>query len=417
MARVETPSRMISLLPVYLVSIARTTASGLVNSAILYFMTYETSFDTYIVGIVGSVFNLGFITFVLTFGRFIDKFNRASILKIVSLILFVCSFMYLIPIGSIHVVVLFCCFRFLDGGVTGLFWTTVQSYAKYAAEIGNKCRNEYTSRYNFSWNFGIILGMTIGWLAALASNTNVYGLYINIIVVIIQLCSIVFLKKIPARIKKTTTSDGTGDGEKQEGSSNLNGLNQSEKKTISALPAIVVFLALLTHSFSQGAMSIFLPSKLIVISSVIFIPYMVSFINSVTQTFFITRGSHNEEKTIVPAILILPLLIGAGWLIIGTSTSVFVICLGVFILGMVQGTLYASGMRFLTNVAQQSGNSRIFAHYQFTMGFGRMIGPLLLGFLLEISLNAGFASLILFDLVVFSILVASFLLRKKARDK
>jgi hypothetical protein len=63
-------------------------------------------------------------------------------------------------------------------------------------------------------------------------------------------------------------------------------------------------------------------------------------------------------------------------------------------------------MRFVTSKAQESGSIGLFSWYQFIQGFGRIAGPFVLGFLIEIGLNAAWMAIVLFDAAVFLALIA-----------
>ncbi|MHA1699168.1 MAG: MFS transporter [Promethearchaeota archaeon] len=406
--------------PIIVSEIMRTGSSALMGIAIVNYLTFEVRFSSWIIGIIAAIYSAGFFTFNLGFSSFINRFKRKTILSFVSLVITACSFGYLIPISDLVSLIVFCVFRFFEGGVTGIFWSTVQSYSRYMAEISQDYRNRYISRYNAGFNVGIIVGTIIGWSATYMFRTNLLGFYINIILVLVQLFLILFvLRELPPSNGECNRSghvkadnDLTSQGEDLDKRT----LSTLELKTIKSLSIFMVFLALLTHSFSDGAMKVFIPEKLFIISSTSYMSYLIFFEKSISQTITITVGAHIPENWIVRLLIFLPVVIGAGWLIVGFHSSVVVMSFGFIMLGGVQGVLYSAGMRFLTNVSHQQRDSRIFTFYQVTMGGGRMIGPFILGFLLEFGLNVAFLSIIFFDVLVFSILLADFTSKNRIKN-
>jgi len=170
---------------------------------------------------------------------------------------------------------------------------------------------------------------------------------------------------------------------------------------------------LFTHSFTTGGLSIYLPAKILAFSLPSFVSYMFFFEQSIAQTASMTVGGRIKERQVIPAIFAGPAIIGLCWLLLGFSIEGIVMSVAIIVQSFMQGILYASGMRFLTNVAQARGKPGLFARFQFVMGFGRMSGPFIFGVLIEIGLGLAVMATVIFDLAVFTLLLVAIGVKKR----
>ncbi|MFX0101668.1 MAG: MFS transporter [Candidatus Hodarchaeota archaeon] len=402
------------LYPIWISEITRTASSSLIGIAITTYLEYEGIVTESVNGLITAIYSMGFLIFVAAFRNIIGNVERKKVLSLVSIVIFACSFGYFLPLTNVPSLILFCCFRFMDGAATGIFWATIQSYAKYFAEICPEMRNSYTSKYNFSFTFGIIVGQVVGWILAFFFDSLLVLVQFNLVFVFVQFIFMVFiLEKLPDMNNLGRNADCIN----TEKEPSVRALNSQEKRTITLLPVILVFLALLTHSLSDGAFKIFLPVKSNFLGYPKYVTYIIFFEKYLMQSITITAGAKVPEKAIIPTLVIMPAVIGAGWLIIGFNAGFLAISLGIMLLGTVQGLLYSSGMRFLTNISHSRNNPKIFTWYQMVMGGGRMTGTLFLGFLLEIGLEASFFTVFSFDMLIFGTLLVTWIKRKKTRIK
>ncbi len=404
----EAISRRRSLLPMYIAEACQTGGRGLFAIALVNYLLFERGFGTGETGVISAFYNLGFLAFTFLAGRAIDRFGRERLLEIVSIIIFVCSVYYLLPIERGASLVFFVAIRTVDGGATGIFWSAVQSYATKLAEINQAARNSFTSKYNFSWNAGSIIGTVAGWILTAESSTNLLGVYLSAIIAGIQLVAI-FSLRLVGKLKRD------GEGKKDNDTTNAPRLlTPEEHRTIASIPVLLVFISLLTHSFTTGGLSIFLPAKIKAFSLASFVSYIFFFEQAVAQTTLMTAGGKIKERHVIPAIILGPAIICIGWLMLGLGTEGFLISAGIIVQSCMQGILYAAGMRFLTSVSQATRKTGFFSRFQFVMGFGRMIGPFAFGFMIEASLDVALGVTVFFDFAVFASLIIAFYVRKSA---
>ena len=403
----EAASRRHSLLPMYIAEACQTGGRGLFAIALVNYLLFERGFGTGETGVISAFYNLGFLAFTFIAGRAIDRIGRERLLEIVTVVIFACSLYYLIPIERGPALVLFVGIRTIDGGATGIFWSAVQSYAKKLADIDQASRNAFTSKYNFSWNAGVIAGTVAGWILTSQTSTNVIGIYASVIITGIQVVSIFAMR---LTIKVPTSKKGENHVVNPPVQ---RALTSDEQATMASIPMILLFFSLLTHSFTTGGLSIYLPAKILAFSLPSFVSYIFFFEQSIAQTASMTLGGRVCERQVIPAIVVGPAIIGLGWLLLGSSTEGIVMSVGILVQSFMQGILYASGMRFLTNVAQAQGKAGLFSRFQFVMGFGRMSGPFIFGFLIEIGLGLAVVVSVAFDLVVFTFLAVTIVVNKR----
>lgn len=405
----EAPFRRHSLLPVYFAEACQTGGRGVYAIALVNYLLFERGFGTWETGIITMFYNLGFLAFTFVAGRAIEHLGRGRLLEIVTLVIFACSMFYLVPIERGAFLVLFVAVRTIDGGATGIFWSAVQSYAKKLADVDQASRNAFTSKYNFSWNAGTIIGTVAGWILTEQSSTNVLGFYLSVIISGIQVVAIFSMRLTSGE------PNGSKPGDHAENLTSQRVLTSDERATMASIPMILLFLSLLTHSFTTGGLSIYLPAKILAFALPSFVSYIFFFEQSLAQTASMTVGGKVRERQVVPAIIMGPAIIGLGWLLLGASIEGIVMSAGILVQSFMQGLLYASGMRFLTNVAQARGKPGLFARFQFVMGFGRMSGPFIFGFLIELGLGIAVVFTVIFDLAVFSCLAIAIRVNKQKR--
>ncbi|MBN2153284.1 MAG: MFS transporter [Candidatus Lokiarchaeota archaeon] len=400
------PLRRPSLLPVYIAEACQTGGRGLFAIALVNYLLFERGFGTGETGAISAFYNLGFLAFTFVAGRAIDRIGRERLLEIVTVVVFACSAYYLLPIERGASLAVFVVIRTVDGGATGIFWSAVQSYAKKLAEIDQASRNSFTSKYNFSWNAGVIIGTVAGWAMTAGTSTNVLGFYLSVAIAGVQLVAILSLRLAGTPKQRDPNENNGQDGPVPRP------LTAEERRTISSIPAVLVLFSLLTHSFTTGGLSIYLPAKIKALSLASFVSYVFFFEQAVAQTASMTAGGKLKEQHVVPAILAGPAVICTGWLLLGISAEGVLMSAGILVQSFMQGILYAAGMRFLTGVSQATGKAGLFSRFQFVMGFGRMIGPLAFGFMIEAGLDVAVAVTIVFDLSVFAALMVAFKARR-----
>nr|MDO8085050.1 MFS transporter [Candidatus Sigynarchaeum springense] len=403
----EAATRRQSLLPVYIAEACQTGGRGVYAIALVNYLLFERNFGTGETGVISAFYNLGFLAFTFLAGRAIDRLGRERLLEIVTLVIFACSVFYLVPIERGPALVLFVAVRTFDGGATGIFWSAVQSYAKKLADIDQASRNAFTSKYNFSWNAGVIVGTVAGWILAAGTSTNVFGFYLSVLIAAVQVVSIFAMR---------FTGKMSTNGQVKSHAENplaQRALTSDERATMTSLPMILLFLSLFTHSFTTGGLSIYLPAKILAFSLPSFVSYMFFFEQSIAQTASMTVGGRIKERQVIPAIFAGPAIIGLCWLLLGFSIEGIVMSVAIIVQSFMQGILYASGMRFLTNVAQARGKPGLFARFQFVMGFGRMSGPFIFGVLIEIGLGLAVMATVIFDLAVFTLLLVAIGVKKR----
>lgn len=176
---------------------------------------------------------------------------------------------------------------------------------------------------------------------------------------------------------------------------------------------LMVFLSLLTHSFTTGGLTIFLPAKIKAFSLPSFVTYIFFFEQSLAQTASITAGGKIKERFITPSILAGPAIIALGWLLVGIGTDGLAISAGILVQSIMQGILYAAGMRYLTNIAQATGDAGLFSRFQFVMGFGRTAGPFIFGLLIELGMEVAYTATVIFDVAVFASAAIVLVVRRK----
>jgi MFS family permease len=394
-----------NLNPVYLSEIIRTFGAGIFSTAAANHLLIELRYDTWIVSVVSALYFLGFLIFTLLFGHISDKFGQKKVMVVGWLVSAVFGGLSLIPITNTFRLILFSIWRFIDGGSTGIFWPTAQKYTIVAEREGLKRKNEFLSKYNFSWNLGFLFSMIGGTLLVYEFKSNYLIFYISFILMILgSLVSIFWLKPVQNQgimnenlelgDKKSENNEVETDQIEYSGSTIKPGLDGLQFKYI--------ILILLTHSLTDGAVIIALPLKIVAIGLESYWVFLLNLCKLIAQIFSTTKFSNTKSHSILPFLYITSLSLFIIWLLFSFTLSIWILLILVFLSGLAQGTTYALGMKLMSLKAEKMQSARPYSIFQATMGSGRMVGQLNIGMWSMLSQNAGLWVLSAYDLFAFT---------------
>lgn len=162
------------------------------------------------------------------------------------------------------------------------------------------------------------------------------------------------------------------------------------------LPILLVFALLLVHSFADGSLKILGPLKVDQLALSSASTYLLMFAKASAQTVTSIWGARASPRWTGRLLAWCPVGIGIAWVGFGLAGTLPVAMLAIAGSGIFQGLIYAAGMKQITIHATAATSSRYFGHYQVTMGFGRMAGPFLMGFVSALGFLWGVGTLVAF---------------------
>ncbi|MHA1734665.1 MAG: MFS transporter [Promethearchaeota archaeon] len=431
-----------------LLAFLRTLSMGITGTAVTNLLLLEMGYPAAVAGVVAGLSSLGFVAFIAAFGNLADRTGRRGALRAITGASLLVSFTRFIPLTSLANLVAFSAFHLVDGGLSGLFWPVQQSYAVVAEAQDPPRGNSYIAGYNLGWNSGLIAGYFLGAVLVDALGTNYACFYANLVAVALSFALSMaavpgFRHDPPAAGVGGTggdTREGTRDGDPEGARGGaLDGAQGWVRGGIRAgtraepkkgareggdasapsaiFPVYLVLAAMLVHSFADGALAIVGPLKVSRLGGSSAEVFLLATCKAVAQTTTSTLGAHLPDRSNSAFLVACPGLIAAAWWGFGAAATLPGVLLSVALSGTFQGLLYANGMKALTKIAgeEAGGKSKVagtggagmyrgngggedaggkrsnrhFAYFQFTMGFGRMSGPVVMGVLAGVSPNAG----------------------------
>ncbi len=388
---------------------------GITNTAVTNILLLEMNYPTYVGGIMAALSNLGFILFIAIFGNLADRMPRRKALRILLVIGLFIAFTRFIPLTTVPNLVVFGACHLVEGGITGLFWPIQQSYTIIAQEEGIKQRNRYIAGYNLGWNSGVIFGFLLGFFLVDFWGTNVICFWVNLITagaMVLIVFTVVFDHKKDL-LPKLPPDSGDRD---REDFPTLEKVTQKPRPASYLFPVGLILPILLVHSFADGSLQILVPLKIKAFGLASAEVYLLSFFKYLIQTFSSVIGPRFRESHIHHFLLVCPILIAGAWILFGISSTFPLAILAVALSGLVQGFLYANGMKAITQKTTEINSSKLFAYFQFTMGFGRMSGPFVMGILAGLAFAAGLSVLVVFGITM-SIIGTIFYIEKRGLEK
>jgi len=399
-------------IPFFLLEIIITTTVGSMGTAMSNYLISELNYAPWVGGLIISMTAAGFLIFTLAFGHISDKYGQKNVIIIILIVRLLFSIFYLIPITSNLHLFVFGVIFFLDGGVNGLFWPTIQQISVLTENFGGlKLKRKYLSGYNFSWNFGFIFGMLGGAIIVFLFISNYYVLYLNTIALILGvIISIFFVKDISTIFSANQHFiEPTGfEKEYQKDEKNHMGKNLSE------LPIYSLLLLLLIHSLTDGVITIFLTLKIDLINQGLYWVFIITLIKLFMQMIATIVFSLTKESYLSKGLFISLSMVILTWFFILLSNDLWSLSLFFLISGFGQGIIYSLIMKLISYKAKIRESAKPFSYFQAMMSSGRMIGSLIFGLTTAIFLNLGIILLIIYDIAA---LIQFTLLNKNSRGK
>ncbi len=389
--------------PLYVLATLKTIGMGIGSAAVSSMLIIELGQPAWIAGVVGAVYNLGFVLFILFLGNLADRMPRYKALRLLLALSVVTGAVRLLPLTTPSNIAIFSIFHFLEGGACGLFWCVVQSYALVAHRISEKDRDHFLSGYNFSWNIGVIGGYLLGTVFVPLVGTNYISFWINFINAAIM----GVLAFTSVKDERNAVAVPHEEQIPQVISPKIE-LNNSTNKALQLYAPYLVLLILLVHSFADGSLTVLGPLKIKAIlldSGAVYTLFLVKY---TTQTVACSLGPRIPIARLPLIFQVMPLGIAFSWIYFGLAGDFWAGLLSLSFSGIAQGFLYAAGLKYLAQIAQRGGSqNKMFAWFQITMGGGRGLGPFVMGIVAEISFPFGIGTLACFGILMTGIAVVT----------
>lgn len=388
--------------PLFVLATLKTIGMGISSTAVSSMLIIELGQPAWIAGVVGAVYNLGFVVFILFLGNLADRMPRYKALRLLLVVSVVAAAVRLIPLTTPSNIAIFSVFNFLEGGVCGLFWCVMQSYTLVAHRIGEKERDNYLSGYNFSWNIGVIGGFVLGTVFVPLAGTNYISFWINFInaaiMGVLAFASVKDERPIVLNKSDVVFQDTRIVSIPEE---------PAVARALKLYAPYLVLLILLVHSFADGSITVMGPVKIKTLLLSSEAVYVIMLVKYSTQTIACSLGPRIPLTRLPRILQIMPLGIALAWIYFGFAGDIWGSLFALALSGVAQGFLYAAGLKYLAHKAQQGGvQNKMFAWFQITMGSGRGLGPFIMGMVAEVSFPLGIGTQVVFGILMTGIALA-----------
>ncbi len=391
--------------PFFLLEIIITSTTGSLGTAISNNIISELNYAPWIGGIVVSMASAGFLIFTLAFGHISDKYGQRNVIIIILFIRLGCSFFYLVPITSNLHLIIFGLLFFIDGGVSGLFWPTIQQISVLTEKFGGlRLKQRYMSGYNFSWNFGFIFGMIGGAIIVYLFNSNYSVFYFNAIWLIFGVVIALFFVKNTYEIFKTdkkSVNDSQQTIIKEFNDELIRDGQLSITSRLSRLPLYSLLLVLLLHSSTDGVMVIFLTLKVDLIHQELYWVFLLTLVKLFSQMVATMIFSFTKKKQIARLLMISIAVVAFSWFLIMLSNDLWSLALLLTISGFGQGMIYPLIMNLISYKARDKNSAKPFSYFQAIMSSGRMTGSLMIGLTSTVFLNLGVVIILVYEILTY----------------
>ncbi|MHA1688812.1 MAG: MFS transporter [Promethearchaeota archaeon] len=177
--------------PVVLLAIIYPINSSLINLAIpLYF--FNQGVDVRIIGLLSSGIAITYCFSPIAVNKFSNKIGRKHSIMLACAGGFLAQLTYYF---TLHPFV-FLFSRIFEGLIMGFYWSSLQSSI---SDSTVEKIDTLMSRYNFSWNFGILSGFLIGFILLFSLNELLFIFYISPLFLLLMIIISTFFFKEPPK--------------------------------------------------------------------------------------------------------------------------------------------------------------------------------------------------------------------------
>jgi MFS family permease len=277
----------------------------------------------------------------------------------------------------------------------GLFWPNLQSSISDKSFFNN---DRYISRYNFSWNLGVLIGFSTGAIILYYVEEVKIIFYIGPILIFINfLLSAVFFQESNNNKLKSLSI------EKLAKRSDIDSNHRY-------IPIILPFILVIAFSIAKSSVNLLYPIKSEIIGFEAYTVYLLAFYGIITQLLATTIASYLNNGSIRKISIICMASLILVCTFYGINYSFFIFILLYFLLGFFSGLLYSFGLKMILLLNVKNNTSKYSSMYESTIGLTFLIIPITSGYIAVSDLNLAFY---IISIEIFFVLVASILFFRK----
>ncbi len=358
--------------------------SGLFGVAFSNVLLFERAYSAQSISILNAVFSAGYTFIPLLLIAFIKQISKQKTLR-----LSVCGITFLYAIMLfLDNFYLFFIIRILDGALNGLFWSNIEASL---SDINDSETNQETiSKYNLSWNLGLIVSSLIGVILVPLITLNYYLLYLCTVGMALMVPIAFYFS--PANQKSQSSKSLQSDRKNPQGADALPITAESTKWVVPLYP--LLFLVMI-YGIVVSSISVLIPVQIQMLGLGSFYVYLLFFSRTATASLYSLKKPSKEKRGLTDSnqMIILSFLLLFGFLALTASGSLVLMIMVNILFGYATVKSYSVSLDLILHKNEQKNTSRYSVYYQCALGISSSLAPFIIGFYISQFINLVYLSL------------------------
>ena len=392
--------------PIFMISFCRLFFISIFERAFQNYIYFYQGVSESMLGLISSAPLIAYI-FGPILGHFITKKlgirNSIIISAICTPLLVGAQMLYFNPGYLIFI-------RVISGLLLGVFWPNCYNLlSKWQSVSSDNKSNKNFRHFNFSWNFGFISGLLVGYLWAFSLDDYVAMTFAFIIAFSLPFFSLFLKKESELNHMNNKIININNDLKLKSNTKPINQQNSNNKMI--AYPILFSWIALLIYAASKSVFRFSYPVFLKTFGDPSYFTYLIQLSMQVGQLAGLTWSNSmkfsNKKKSVFLSLIML--LISSIAIIIFQDLiyiSIISSTIGLFV-GLIQGT----SLKIMIDYGASENTKKYSTLNEILKGIGFGLTPIAAGFIAEINIYGVFVFLII--LVSSALITLAYLSRSK----
>jgi len=282
--------------------------------------------------------------------------------------------------------------RVFEGFIMGFYWSSLQSSI---SDSGLEKIDTLISRYNFSWNFGILSGFLIGFILLFSLNELLFIFYISpLFLLLMILISTCFFKEPPKFNSVNSLSLASHSPAIPSSFQTLNSKNEENHLSLNTeqfhIPIAIPIYFIVFFALSATGINFLYPLKSEILGFPAYTTYLLAFLALIMQTtvaFLSTKVSLSIlMKWSLPSILIMLIV----EILFGITSSFLIFIFLFLFIGSLNGFFYSIALKIFIFLNILKNTSKYSGIAESANGISFFFSTNFLSLIAAISLNYSF---------------------------
>ncbi|MGQ4875266.1 MAG: MFS transporter [Promethearchaeia archaeon] len=384
--------------PILLLAFFYPVNNALISIAIpIYF--YGIHIEVFLIGFLTAGTAISYCFSPILLYKLSKKLGRKKSVEISMGLTTFAQFIYYITLHPI----IFLFSRIFEGFSIGMFWTNLQS------SISDNVLHDHTkmmSRYNISWNAGLLGGYLIGAIFLFIINDIVLIFYIAPLFVVLNFIIAIMFFQEPEKINLKKGLELKKNLSLESKNLNRNDLKLANLNLIPILPVIIVFI----FTLSKGAPLFLYPILSEILGFQSFTVYIQTFFCVLFQLIGTGIAAFFSLKYLKRLPIFCILVLGICIFFFSMTKQFIDFFILFIILGFFSGLMYGFSLKFIMALNMKQNTSKYANMLESVIGIGFFSVQIMCGFLASLGIDIAF--IITSCIIIFAIIPTLYYLYK-----